>query len=481
MTTADTQTASNGVPARQKIVVVNPATEQTIAEVPCHPATEVEEAINLARTAFETWSIAPAMERAALLLDFARRLRDSVASLAQELVAEGGKSIVEAETEITWVADTFEYNAGLARQRAGLIAPANTHDSMDLVVKTPVGVVAAILPWNFPLLLWAWKAAPALAAGNCVIAKPSPETPLSLLKVQELLALPEGVHQIVNGFGDIGAQLVNSRKVDMVAFTGTSETGVKIMESCARQSKRVLAEMSGNDPFIVWSDVDIETAVEAVAFAAFANAGQVCTSAERIYVANEIYDTFAQALAKRVSSLRVGDPADPKTDIGPLATSAHRARVEEYVRRACSSGAMLLTGGKALDRPGYYFAPTVLRDVSHEFLTEVGEWFGPVAPLVRVHSFEEALRLANDSPYGLGANVLTQDLTRAMTATRDLRFGTVWVNDPLMDNNAAPFGGFRRSGMGRELGEEGFDAFLETKHVALSFALRMQPWWFNQR
>jgi acyl-CoA reductase-like NAD-dependent aldehyde dehydrogenase len=481
VTTTNKLVATDSLKSKETIIVLNPATEQIIAEVPCHHETEVEEAINLARTAFESWSITPAIERAALLQDFAHRLRESAQPIASQLVSEGGKSIVEAELEVAWAAEAFDYFSGLARQRAGHIAPPNTHDSMNLVVKTPVGVVTAILPWNFPLLLWAWKAAPALAAGNCVIAKPSPVTPLSLLKIQELLALPEGVHQVVSGFGEVGVQLVDSPKTDMVAFTGTSETGVEIMQSCARQSKAVIAEMSGNDPFIVWSDVDIETAVEAVVFAAFVNAGQVCTSAERIYVADEIYDSFAQALAERTSRLRIGDPADPKIDIGPLATAENRDRVAQYVERACAAGATLLAGGKPLDRQGYYFAPTVLGNVSHEFLSEAGEIFGPVAPLVRVHSFDEALHLANDSPYGLGANVLTEDLTLAMKASRDLRFGTVWVNSPLMDNYAAPFGGFRKSGMGRELGEEGFDAFLETKHISLDFALTMQPWWFNQR
>lgn len=481
MSITNKRAATDSSKSQEEIIVVNPTTEQIIAKLPCDGEAEVEQAINLACTAFESWSVTPAIERAELLQNFARRLRDSADSIAKQLVIEGGKSIVEAEMEVTWAVEAFNYFSGLARQRAGHIAPANTHDSMNLVIKSPVGVVAAILPWNFPLLLWAWKAAPALAAGNCVIAKSSPVTPLSLLKTQELLALPKGVHQVVNGFGDVGAQLVDSPKTDMVAFTGTSATGVEIMQSCARQSKAVVAEMSGSDPFIVWSDVDIETAVEAVAFAAFVNTGQVCTSAERIYVADEIYDCFAEALAERASCLRVGDPTDPKIDIGPLATAESRDRVAHYVERACAAGATLLAGGHPVDRQGYYFAPTVLGEVSHEFLTEAGEIFGPVAPLVRVNSFDEALQLANDSPYGLGANVLTENLTLAMKAARDLRFGTVWINSPLMDNYAAPFGGFRQSGMGRELGEEGFDAFLESKHISLDFALTMQPWWFNQR
>ncbi len=464
-----------------KISVVNPATGEEAATLSRHSQQDLTNMLGKARLAFESWSETPAIERSSFLLTFAHKLRVTTNEVASLLVIEGGKSIVEAEWEVHWVADAFEYYAGLARHRGGSIAPANSQQTTNLIVKHPVGVVAAILPWNYPLLLWAWKAAPALAAGNCVVAKPSPETPLSLQKTQELLCLPEGVHQVAYGFGDIGAQLVDSSEVDMVTFTGTSETGVAIMESCARQCKRVIAEMSGNDPFIIWDDVDLDAATEALLFAAYVNAGQVCTSAERIYVADAIYDAFAEKFVERVSKMRVGDPSDPKVDMGPMATEAQCARIERYVSEACAAGAKVLAGGRRIDRAGFFFEPTVLGNVSHEFLINAGELFGPVAPLVRVHSFDEALRLANDSPYGLGANVLTENLDFAMSAARELQSGTVWINNPLMDNNAAPFGGFKNSGMGRELGEEGFDAFTETKHIALDSALRMQPWWFNQR
>lgn len=465
----------------RQICVVNPATGEQFASIPGNTQEEVESILREARTVFGSWAATPAIERSGLLLSFAQRLRASTDEIASLLVSEGGKCIVEAEWEIQWVSDAFEYYAGIARHRGGMIAPTNSPETTNLVVKHPVGVVAAILPWNFPLLLWAWKAAPALAAGNCVVAKSSPETPLSLQRTQELLGLPNGVHQVVYGFGEVGGQLVSAQEVDMVAFTGTSATGTAILETCARQSKRVIAEMSGNDPFIITRVSDLEAAAEALVFAAFVNAGQVCTSAERIYVDDAIYDEFVEILVARVSKMRVGDPSDPRVEMGPMITEAQCARVMHYISDACSAGANLLAGGRRMDHVGFFVEPTILGNVSHEFLKKAGELFGPVAPLVRVNSFDEALQLANDSPYGLGANVLTDNLDYALRAGRELECGTVWVNSPLMDNNAAPFGGWKASGIGRELGEEGYDAFTETKHVSLDSKLVMQPWWLNER
>lgn len=461
--------------------LVQPATGRVHARVPLDSSESVDAAVLRARAAFSAWRETSPFERAARLQTFALKLRQSIPELAPILSAEGGKPVVEAEAELEWTAGTFDYYASLARSRAGRVAPPVSASGMSLVLREPIGVVAAILPWNYPILLWAWKAAPALASGNCIIAKPSPETPLSLPAVSSLLELPDDVHSIVQGGRAIGASLVAHRGVHKVAFTGSSHTGKTILRVCAERAKRCSVEMSGHDPLIVWDDVDLEVAVDAAVFAAFANAGQVCTSSERIYVRDTIFDAFRDRLVKQVATLKVGDPLDRSTDIGPLISTAHRDRVERYLTQALDRGAKIECGGKRLSGPGSYFQPTVLTGLRHEDMNALGEIFGPIAPLMPVENFEEAIRLANDNQFGLSATVLTSSLDLAMRAARDLRVGTIWINNPLMDNVAAPFGGFREAGIGRELGEEGFDAYTEVKHVSIEFALKQQHWWYAAR
>jgi acyl-CoA reductase-like NAD-dependent aldehyde dehydrogenase len=468
--------------ASGQIGVVNPATGDVIATVAEASEGNVAAVVALARQAFPSWRATPAAERSAALLRFASALRADGAELAALLTAESGKTIVESEWDIAWTAEAFEFYAGLALSHSGRMPPPQTPTGTELIVKEPVGVVAAITPWNYPLLLWAWKAAPALAAGNCVIAKPPPETPLTMMRVNDMLGLPDGVHAVVNGGAETGQHLVEHPGVDLVAFTGTARAGKEVMRACADQVKRLVLELSGNDPMIVWDDVDLDVAVECACFAAFINAGQVCTSTERIYVRDTIAEEFTRRLAERASDLRIGDPADPGTMIGPVATEAQVERLEAYVNTARERGAVVHAGGARTGADaGFFFQPTVLSGVGHDVLRELGEIFGPIVPVIPVSTFTEAVELSNDSVYGLGANVLTSSLELALQAGRELRCGSVWINSPLIDNNAGPFGGFRQSGLGRELGLEGYEAYLETKHVTIEPVLSYQPWWFSAR
>lgn len=463
------------------LTVINPATDATITTLAADTPASVSEVCEAAAAASAAWGQETAFARAAMLQAAAARIRADVDQIAGVITTESGKPILEAQFEVQWAADVFDFYAGIARSRGGRVAPAASPTTTNLVLRTPLGVVGAIVPWNYPVLLWAWKAAPALAAGNCVIAKPSPETPLSLPAVVAHLDLPKFVHNIVQGGSEVGDALVGDARIDKVAFTGSAAVGKQVLVRCAEQAKRSTVEMSGHDAMIVWDDCDIDLAVQATLFATFTNGGQVCTAAERIYVRDTIYDSFVARFTQAAQKLSVGDPFDPHNDVGPLVSRAHRDRIARYIADAAAHGARIETGGSAINGPGAYFSPTVLTGLSHEAMNGLGEIFGPVAPIVPIASFEEGIAKANDNRFGLSAHVVVRDLGLAMRAARDLRAGTVWINNPLMDNLAAPFGGFREAGIGRELGEEGFDAYTESKHVWIEHELAEQYWWFEGR
>jgi betaine-aldehyde dehydrogenase len=350
---------------------------------------------------------------------------------------------------------------------------------LALVIREPIGVVACIVPWNYPLLLAAWKVAPALAAGNAVILKPSEETPLATRRMVELIeGLPEGLLQVVYGAGDVGEMLVRHPSVDMVAFTGSQETGRKVGKVAAERLIRANLELGGKDPFIICDDVDIEIVAQGAVWAACLNAGQVCTSAERFYVMRNIADDFVEASKSYVEGLNVGDPMDERTDIGPLINEAGRQKVERHVGEALQHGAKLLTGGERWGERGFFYKPTILTGVESSMTVMREETFGPVVPIVEVGSLEEAIEQANSVPYGLAANVYTQDFEKMLKCMREIRAGTVWINDPLTDNDAAPFGGQKGSGIGRELGREGLKAFQESKHVHIDPKVEKKEWWY---
>ncbi len=462
--------------------VENPYSEERVATFAAASPEQLDAAIASGRDAFRYWSETPATERAEMLHEVATKLRARTDELAALMTAEGGKPTLENADEVGWTAAAFDYYAEIGRDAAGRVIPPIETSQLALVVKDPLGVVACIVPWNYPLLLLAWKLAPALAAGNAAVCKPSEVTPLSTLAIAECFEhLPAGAVNIVAGAGDVGGALAADDRVDAVAFTGSVETGKKVAAACLDRMARVNLEMGGKDPFIVCSDVaeKIDVAARGGAWAAYLNAGQVCTSAERFYVMHDIYDDYVSAFVDHTRTLVVGDPAASDTDVGPMVSAAQREKVELQVEAAVAAGAEVVIGGdRAGHERGHFFSPTVVTGLAAETDLLREETFGPVAPIVPVKSLDEAIDLANGTRFGLGANVYTQDLKSILRCMREIRSGTVWFNDPLTDNDAGPFGGFKQSGLGRELGREGLEAFQETKHIHIETQIEAKDWWY---
>jgi len=467
------------------IAVENPFTTETIASVPAASSEQVDAAVAAAREAWPQWARMPAGERCELLHEVARRLRESSEGLARTMTAEGGKPLIENRDELEWTAAAFDYYAEIGRDHAGRVIPPIEASQLAMVVKDPLGVVGCIVPWNYPLLLLAWKVAPALATGNCVVCKPSELTPLSTLMLAPAFEhMPAGTVSLLAGGGDVGAALAAHEDVDCIAFTGSVATGKKVAAACTPRMARMNLEMGGKDAFIVCADVapQLEVAARGGAWAAFLNAGQVCTSAERFYVVDEVFDDYVAAFVEHTRSLVLGDPFEVDTDIGPMVSDRQRAKVIAQLEEAGAAGAEILVGGDSgAQERGHFLSPAVVVGVEPDAALLTEETFGPVAPIVSVGSLEEAIERANSTEFGLGANVYTGNLEDAIRCMRELRAGTVWINDPLTDNDAGPFGGFKQSGLGRELGREGLEAFQETKHVHMESRIERKEWWYPYR
>ena len=455
----------------QDFPVIDPATEQRYGAAAEATPAEVDEAIAIANQVQPKWWRAlSGLERAQRLHEVAANIKTLQARLAEALTREMGKPYKESFDEVGWTISAFDYYAEIARHEMGRIYAPSMSGQLHCSIKEPLGVAVLIMPYNYPLLLFAWQAAAALGAGNAVIVKPSEVTSLTTLLMMEAFSpLPAGLVQCVTGGPKVAMRLLESERTHCAAFTGTVATGQIVGRICGERFKPVLMETSGNDPFIVMPSAPIDVAVRGAAFAAFINCGQVCTSAERLYVHRLIYDEFADKLASEAKKLRIGNGLD-RVDLGPMATRGSRDRYEAILKRAVEAGAKPIAGGK---RPsdfnrGWFVEPTVLVDVKHDMDIVNSESFGPVAPLVKVDDFDEALTLANRSDYGLGANIYTKDLEEAMRAVDEIDSGMVWVNNPLLDNDAAPFGGRKRSGVGRELGSEGLEQFRSTKFVVIN-------------
>jgi betaine-aldehyde dehydrogenase len=465
--------------------VENPATEEIVGRVPRGGAADVAAAVAAARRAQPAWRRLPGLDKARLLHEVAARLRAMQHELAEIMTLEGGKPMIENLDEVEWAQTCFDYYAEIGRHARGSSIPPVFEHQVNFTVKEPYGVVGAIVPFNYPLLLMAWKVAPALAAGNTVVVKPAEETPLSTLALARAFeVLPAGVAGVVTGTGEeAGEALVRHPGVDLIAFTGSTPTGKRIMRLAADTLKKINLETSGIDPFIVCEDVDLEVAARGAVWARFLNAGQVCTSAKRFYVVDAVADAFVERFAALARQIVVGDPRRPETDMGPLISRPALERVQAALQRALDEGARLVAGGgrpPGLER-GHFLQPTVLDGVRHGSSLTREEVFGPVAAIVRVRDVEAAIACANDSDYGLGANIYTNNLRWVMQAMEEIKAGTFWVNDPLTDNEAGPFGGMRQSGIGRELGEEGLDAFREPKHVHIDWLQEQKSYWFPYR
>ncbi len=463
--------------------VENPATEEIVATVGSASGEQIDSAVAAARAASPEWATMPGVDRTPLLRSVAVALRSRAEELAAIMTTEIGRPLTESADEVEWCAACFDYYAEVARSEIGRVIPPIESSQFSVVVKEPHGVVGCIVPWNFPLLLLCWKLAPALAAGNTAVCKPSELTPLSTLALAEAFAeLPAGTVNLVAGGGEVGAAISGHHGIDCVAFTGSVATGRKVGIACASRNARVNLEMGGKDPFIVCDDIGadgIEVAARGGAWAAFLNAGQVCTSSERFYVMENVYDEYVEAFVNHTKTLIVGDPLDAKTDVGPMVSATQRRKALYQVEAAVAAGAELLVGGgdAGMER-GHYLEPCVLTGVPEDadLLTE--ETFGPVAPIVPVRSLDEAIAKANGLDFGLGANIYTRDLRTAVRCLKEVRAGSVWINDPLTDNDAGPFGGFKNSGIGRELGTEGLDAFREAKHVHMDSVIEVKDWWY---
>lgn len=463
--------------------VVDPATEQVIGAVADATDAEVENAIKIANQAQKKWRRVDALTRAELLHGVARSLQKNKAVLAEMLVRESGKPYKETADEVDWCVTCFDYYAEVSRHDQGYIVGPVVEDQFHYVLKEPMGTVASIQPFNYPILLLSWQAAAAIGTGNSVIVKPSRLTSLTTLAFMECFnELPAGVMQCLTGAGsNVGKKLCLSPDTHKVGFTGSVEAGKAIARACAEQFKPVLIEASGNDPFIVMPSANMEMAVRGGVFAAFLNCGQVCTSAERFYIHQDIYDEYVSRFVAEVKKLRIGNGLD-KVDIGPMVSAAERSRFEAIIKKAVDEGARIETGGgrpAGFDK-GWFIEPTVLSNVTPEMaILNERELFGPAAPMCKVADFDEAIQLSVDSDYGLGANIYTQDLNEAMRAANEFQAGMVWVNAPLLDNDAGPFGGNKMSGLGRELGKDGLDAFRTCKLVMIDPAANNQDfWWF---
>jgi betaine-aldehyde dehydrogenase len=463
------------------IPVVNPATEEIIGEISEAGAGDVAHSIAAGNAAQRAWRKVNHHRRAELLHEVSRRMIADRPLVAEMLTREMGKPYKESFDEVSWSASAVDYYAEIARHENGKVLGPAVDGQFHFTTKDPLGVVVIILPFNYPLCLLCWQAAAALASGNAVIIKPSELTTLTTLRfVAAFDALPGGLVQVITGGGAAGRQLVEHPDTHMVAFTGGIETGRRIAETCGRLYKRSLIETSGNDPFIVMPSAPLDVAARGAAFGAFLNCGQVCAAAERFYVHERIYTEFAERLVHHTAKIRVGNGLD-QVDMGPLASQRELARYLRILEGANDGGATTLAGGgrPAHLKKGWFVEPTVLGDVSADAPIMNDETFGPVAPLCVVRSFDEALTLANRSRYGLGATVYTLDLDESMRAVNELEAGMVWVNAPLLDNDAGPFGGRKQSGMGRQLGSEGLDMFRHTKLSMIDHAARPHDfWWF---
>ncbi len=458
-------------PDGQTISVSNPADGSVLATVPSLPRDTIKEAIDASARAFPEWAAKTAKERAALLRKWFDLIVANADDIALIMTSEQGKPLTEARGEVLYAASFIEWFAEEAKRIYGDTIPSPQSGQRLTVIRQPVGVTAAITPWNFPAAMITRKAAPALAAGCTMIVRPADLTPLTALALGVLAqeaGIPAGVLQIVTGKArEIGAEFTGSEIVRKLSFTGSTEVGRLLMEQCAPTIKRMSLELGGNAPFIVFDDADLDAAVEGAMVSKYRNAGQTCVCANRIYVQRGIYDQFAQKLAAKVKELKVGNGTQPGVNIGPMIEEKAITKVKAHIEDAISKGAKLMTGGKELG--GLFFEPAVLTGVTSDMLVAKEETFGPLAPLFPFDKEEEAIAMANDTIFGLAAYFYTENFSRAIRVSEALEYGMVGHNTGLISNEVAPFGGVKQSGLGREGSKYGIEEYLETKYICSAY------------
>lgn len=460
--------------------LIEPATEQPLATVPAAGPSEIDLALSAACRAFRQapWANAPPQVRIDALLRLASMIRDRSNELAQIEARNVGKPIADARWEINAGARCFEYYAGAVSQLTGETIPVNAA-GLDYTLRVPVGVVVAIVPWNFPFLMACWKVAPALATGNAVLLKPASLTPLSALVLGRLAleaGIPAGMLQVLPARGgEVGDYLVAHPKVRKIAFTGETATGKHILKLAADDIKRVSLELGGKSPNIVFADADIATAAATSPMSVFANAGQDCCARSRVLIEETAYDEFRTGFVEATRALRIGDPLDESTEVGPMVSAAQREKVEGYIELARNEGGRVLCGGERTKEPGYFLTPTVIDGLPSESRVCQEEIFGPVACLIPFRDESEALRLANDTFYGLSGSLWTRDLERALRVGRAVETGVLGVNTNSSVFQEAPFGGFKQSGFGRELGTEALRLYTEVKNIFIHVSKSESP------
>nr|WP_272907853.1 NAD-dependent succinate-semialdehyde dehydrogenase [Heyndrickxia coagulans] len=452
-----------------KIKVDNPASGEVIATIPKGGEKEAKLAVDAAHAAFPAWAALSAYERSAYLRTWFELIRQHENELARTMTIEQGKPLKEALGEMRYANGFIEWFAEEGKRVYGETIPASATNKRLFVHKQPVGVVAAITPWNFPAAMITRKVAPALAAGCTVVIKPAKQTPLTALKLAELAAkagIPKGVMNVITGSAkEIGDTWLADERVRKLTFTGSTEIGKELMRGSADTVKKVSLELGGHAPVIITKHADLDKAAEGTVAAKFRNAGQTCVCSNRIYVQEEVYEAFTKKFTEKVKALRVGDGLAEGTDIGPLIDRNAVEKVEHHVKDAVEKGATVETGGSAKD--GLFFEPTVISNVTDEMICMKEETFGPLAPVTKFTDIDEAIRRANDSIYGLAAYVFTENISEGIQIAEGLEYGIVGLNDGLPSTPQAPFGGFKQSGLGREGGRYGIEEFLEVKYISL--------------
>ncbi len=454
------------------IAVENPATGETLCEIADATADDAKAALDAAVAAQAEWGASAPNDRSQILQSAFEALNDRKDELATLMTLEMGKSFAESQAEVAYAAEFFRWNAGEALRTDGYYKPAGNGAFRVLVMKQPVGPCFFITPWNFPMAMGTRKIGPAIAAGCTMVVKPAQLTPLSMLALADVLGeagLPDGVLNVItaSSSSSVSAPIIADPRLRKLSFTGSTEVGRKLIEQAAEGILKVSMELGGNAPFVVFGDADVDAAVEGAMIAKMRNVGEACTSANRFHVHESVADEFTAKLTEKMKALTVGDGLEDGTDVGPLIDDDQRGKVAELVEDALAKGATAACGGQALDGAGYFYEPTVLSGVTGDARLLKEEIFGPVAPVTTFATDEEAIAAANDTEFGLVSYVYTRDLQRALRVSEALETGMIGLNQGLVSNAGAPFGGVKASGVGREGGNEGIDEYLETKYVAV--------------